>query len=74
MAHYKRGKSRAQSSPHGSSRGHWLRHWPRWWDIHYHTRPHRTRTRRLERLILKGVIDADNAAWPLRRKPHIYYW
>ena len=31
--------------------------------------------KRIERLVLKGEIDADDAAWPLgSHKPHRYYW
>lgn len=46
---------------------------PAHWDIQYHTRPHRSRTRRLEKAILRGA-DPDNIAWPVPGKPTIYYW
>ncbi len=59
--------------------------WPRWlhnvyasspahWDRTYHTRPHRVRTKRMERQILMGLIDADDAAWPVPNRPQVYYW
>lgn len=47
--------------------------YPAWWDREFHTRPKRAETRRLERQVLNGR-DPDDIAWPLLRKPHIYYW
>lgn len=71
MAHYKRGKCRyAGKATLGGSP---LKSYPRWHDILFHSRPHRRRTKALERLLAKGV-DPDAANWPLRRKPHKYYW
>jgi hypothetical protein len=54
--------------------GSCLRGWPRWHDILYHNRPHRSATKRLERAVLMGWVDAEDAAWPLAKKPHQYYW
>lgn len=47
---------------------------PAWWDRTYNTRPHRTKTRRMERKILTGQIDPEDAAWPLQNKPVDFYW
>lgn len=47
--------------------------YPAWWDREFHTRPHRAATKRLERKIITGA-DPDDIVWPLRRKPHRYYW
>jgi hypothetical protein len=47
---------------------------PRWWTILEHTRPRRARDRAMERKVLNGRVDADEAIWPLSKKPHIYYW
>jgi hypothetical protein len=47
--------------------------YPAWWDRTFHTRPHRAKVRSLERKIMHGA-DPDNLAWPLAKKPHIYYW
>ena len=62
----------------------WRIIWPRWynfsssypacWDRQYHTRPRRSKTRRLEWAIRHGA-DPDAVVWPLgNSKPHIYYW
>lgn len=50
-----------------------MNNWPAWWDRTFHTRPHRTATKRLELAVLRGA-DPDAIAWPLRHKPHFYYW
>lgn len=50
-----------------------MRNWPAWWDRTFHTRPHRAKVRRLERKVMQG-FDPDNIAWPLAKRPHIYYW
>lgn len=62
----------------------WQEIWPAWlkqysahpahWDRTYHIRPHRMRTKRMERQILMGRIDPDDAAWPIPNRPYIYYW
>lgn len=49
--------------------------YPAWWDREFHTRPKRVATKRLERAIVRGLIDPDDTAWPLgSRKPTNYYW
>ncbi len=53
---------------------HWTRSYPRAWDIQQHTRPRRAREKQLARDIRDGRADPDNVAWPLQKKPHIYYW
>jgi hypothetical protein len=73
MAHYKRKRPRTAGS-HGTSRGFWIRHWPRWWDIVFHTRPRRRRDAELTHAVQRGVLDADNVAWSVDKKPHHYYW
>jgi hypothetical protein len=49
------------------------RGYPRWYDILYHTRRNRARNRLVVVKILQGA-DPEGMAWPLDRKPHIYYW
>lgn len=77
MANHQRRRPRTSSCGRtGGSRGHggyWLRNWPKWWDVVYHTRPNRRRNRACEILVMQGV-DPDQIAWPLSKKPHIYYW
>jgi len=46
---------------------------PAWWDRTFHIRPHRARTRRVERAILNGA-DPDDTLWPVPNRPHKYYW
>ncbi len=71
MAHHKRKKARI----HARSNIHRLASWPAWWDILHHRRPKRRCNRRMERAVLMGWLDADEAAWPLgNHKPHNYYW
>jgi len=48
--------------------------YPAWWDRTFHTRPRRAKEKAMARQILKGNLDPDNAAWPLQKRPHIYYW
>lgn len=52
----------------------WLANWPRWWDIVFHRRPERRRTKAMVRRIMLGQLDADDAAWPVPKKPHQYFW
>lgn len=52
----------------------WTGNWPAAWDIIQHTRPRRAAEKRLENKIIRGVIDVEDIAWPLEKKPHIYYW
>jgi hypothetical protein len=52
----------------------WLNNWPAWWDIVFHRRPHRRRAMETTRAVLLGKIDADNATWPVSKKPHNYFW
>lgn len=84
MAHHKRKRPRA-SMGRGSDNDlkrkyandpqgwHWYRNTPSSWNLVFHTRPHRRATKRLENKIMKGE-DPDGIAWPVARKPHIYYW
>lgn len=51
----------------------WSGNWPAAWDILYHRRPHRRATKRLEIAVMHGA-DPDNLAWPVAKKPHVYYW
>lgn len=81
MAHHKRKKARANQRT-GSKNDlkrkfgydwYWLRDEPLWWDVIHHRRPTRRANKRCEVKIMKGE-DPDNIAWPLYKKPHIYYW
>ena len=73
MANYKRGYPRTSARSGRNSRGYWLAHWPRWHDIVFHTRPRRREeTRLLSKVMHDG--DPDMIAWPVSKKPHIYYW
>ena len=84
MANFKRNKPRARTQRGYSRRAGnarfekhhfaWMCSWPAWWDIIYHRRPMRARGAAIERQVMKGVVDADNAVWPLSKKPHQYYW
>ncbi len=47
---------------------------PAWWDRVFHNRPHRAKTKRLERKVLRDQIDPDDTVWPISRKPTQYYW
>jgi hypothetical protein len=76
MANYKRGYCRYRRFK--PARGSWrcktsLNGYPAAHDIIFHTRPQRRVTRQLEHRITRGA-DPDDIAWPLLRKPHIYYW
>jgi hypothetical protein len=85
LAHYKRKRPRTSGGGYYSRNGlknrlgeqHdewlWLHNWPRHWDKTFHTKPHRAAARALERKVMKG-FDPDDMAWPLAKKPHIYYW
>ena len=48
--------------------------YPAWWDRIFHTRPTRAAEKHLLRAVRRGIVDADDAAWPIHGKPHIYYW
>ena len=52
----------------------WLHSWPQWWDLVFHRRPHRAKTKNTMRRVFSGHLDADDAAWPLHKAPHKYYW
>lgn len=85
MAHYKRKRARIRTSRGKLDRERreraektvqgwlWYRSTPSAWNIQFHVRPMRRETRVLERSILRGA-DPDSIAWPVARKPHIYYW
>ena len=81
MAHHKRKKARVNmgsGSQNYLKRKHgedwrWMQDTPKWWHVLHHSRPHRRATKRLETKIMKGE-DPDDIAWPVARKPHIYYW
>lgn len=51
-----------------------MSNYPRSWDIQFHTRPRRAKEKLVERKIVTGKIDPDEAIFPLSKKPHIYYW
>lgn len=53
---------------------YWLDNWPSAWDLVYHRRPPRRRTKALEGVVMRGDRDPDDIAWPLAKKPHLYYW
>lgn len=73
-AHYSnRELKRRYKHLHDPGRWIWMRHWPAWWDLQFHTRPHRATTKHLERRVMQGD-DPDAIAWPVNRKPHIYFW
>lgn len=46
---------------------------PRWHDIIHHSRPRRAQEKRIARGIVTGRLLAEEALWPLSRRPHIYY-
>ncbi len=71
MANYKRGKCRFHGRTTLSQS--FLRSYPRWHDIVFHHRPHRQATKALARAVIRGD-DPDAVSWPLRHKPHKYYW
>jgi hypothetical protein len=53
----------------------WINGYPAYWDRIYHSRPRRSKNKALERAIVAGRLDPDDAAWPLgNHKPHQYYW
>ena len=85
MAHYKRGYSRTvgrrktdkwkgKKFDQGVPGWDWMGSWPRWWDIVFHRRPHRRRAAEVTRAVVLDKLDADNAVWPVSKKPHNYYW
>jgi len=75
MSHYRRKRSRTRGVSHGYyDSTNWGNHWPRWWDILYHRRPARRATAAIEHKVLTGAVDPDDVAWPVSKKPHVYYW
>ena len=46
---------------------------PRWHDILHHTRRRRAAEKRCAVRLMQGK-DPEDLAWPLSRKPTIYYW
>lgn len=73
MANFKRRKPRTRTRGR-SGRTHFFNHWPAWWDIMFHRRPERRRAAAVTAKVRRGEIDADQAAWPVGKKPHQYYW
>jgi hypothetical protein len=55
-------------------RYNWLCNWPAWWDVVFHRRPHRRKATAVMRDVVLDKIDADNAIWPVGKKPHKYFW
>lgn len=51
-----------------------MNNWPRSWDIVMHTKPRRAQERQALQAVKRGIVDPDDATWPLWRKPHSYYW
>lgn len=86
MAHFKRNKPRTRTSGKRYDKWKvrrleregryywWMGSWPAWWDIVYHRRPQRRRTAALLNSVGRGRVDPDDAAWPLPKKPHKYFW
>ena len=72
MAHFKRKRARVCGRHTRSDKTRFT--WPNYWDILWHRRPHRRATKRIEHAILSGKLDPDNAAWPVSKRPHQYYW
>lgn len=52
---------------------HWMTT-PSEWTHQMMTKPKRAQVRALVRKIKTDNCDQDDVAWPLNRKPHIYYW
>jgi hypothetical protein len=52
----------------------WHGSMPRHWNLQHHTRPRRVRERVMQDKVRTGWVDAEEAIWPLSKKPHIYYW
>lgn len=84
MAHHKRKRPRSHMGQGSSNdiaremkeRGlewRWYQNTPSSHHIVFHHRPKRRETKRLLTQILKGE-DPEKVAWPVARKPHIYYW
>jgi hypothetical protein len=46
---------------------------PRWHDILEHNRKRRAAENTVRAKLRRGD-DPENLAWPLSRKPHVYYW
>jgi hypothetical protein len=48
---------------------------PMWWVHCFMTKKRRKIETAMLRRVVHGIVDADNAAFPLgNRRPHIYYW
>jgi hypothetical protein len=47
---------------------------PKWHRIIFHHRKRRQAERALERAAVMDRHDHDDVAWPLRKKPVLYYW
>lgn len=71
MANYKRKRPRTSARV---NRPRNMQSWPRYWDVIFHRRPRRRRDAELTRAVLRGVIDPDDTAWSVDKKPHNYYW
>ena len=74
MANYKRKRPVTSTTHHAVGGSTSMGSWPRAHDVTYHRRPQRRRAKEVTRQVFKGVVDADNAAWPVGKKPHVYYW
>ena len=46
---------------------------PRSHDIMHHNRPRRNAEKRLAAKVLRGSIDAEEALWPLSKRPHVWW-
>lgn len=73
MANFRRSLPRHRTV-NMSRETYWLNTWPASYDIIYHTRPSRRAMSRLLRCVVTGQVDPDAVAWPLSKRPHVYYW
>lgn len=77
MSTFNAGKDRlpnGKPKPHRHPDEYWPEgHNPSWWDKLTYTRPRRAQERQLVYRLMAGD-DADGLAWPIDRKPNIYYW
>lgn len=72
----------SRTNHHGKHGSRWLFKMPRpygstpgWWVALFMNRPRRRRDRRLLERVVKGLVDADEAAFSVGgRRPHVYYW
>lgn len=52
-----------------------MSNWPKWHDVLFHTRPKRHRERLLAHLVLRDLVDPEEALWEISWvRPHKYYW